>query len=290
MNWINKLERKFGQYAISNLMLYITIMYAVGFLIVMINPTFYYQYLTLDANAILHGQIWRIFTFIMEPPTDSLIWIIFSLSLYYFIGSNLERVWGSFRFNLYFFSGVIFHVIAAIIVYLVTGISMQMGTTYLNLSLFLVFAALFPDVQFMLYFIIPVKVKWLAILDLIMFGYAILQAFMPAYGGDPTFGILYKANALAAVVSLLNFLLFYFGTRKLSPYNPKQMKRKREFQQNIRRAERPMQIHPNGAKHRCAVCGRTELDDENLEFRYCSKCNGNYEYCQEHLFTHKHVE
>lgn len=290
MNWINKLERKFGQYAISNLMLYITIMYAVGFLIVMINPTFYYQYLTLDANAILHGQIWRIFTFIMEPPTTSLIWIIFSLSLYYFIGSNLERVWGSFRFNLYFFSGVIFHVIAAIIVYLVTGISMQMGTTYLNLSLFLVFAALFPDVQFMLYFIIPVKVKWLAILDLVMFGYAILQAFMPAYGGNPTFGIMYKANALAAVVSLLNFLIFYFGTRKLSPYNPKQMKRKREFQQNIRRAERPMQIHPNGAKHRCAICGRTELDDENLEFRYCSKCNGNYEYCQEHLFTHKHVE
>jgi hypothetical protein len=208
-------------------------MYAVGFLIVIINPTFYYQYLTLDANAILHGQIWRIFTFIMEPPTTSLIWIIFSLSLYYFIGSNLERVWGSFRFNLYFFSGVIFHVLAAIIVYLVTGISMQMGTTYLNLSLFLVFAALFPDVQFMLYFIIPVKVKWLAILDLVMFGYAILQAFMPAYGGDPTFGIMYKANALAAVVSLLNFLIFYFGTRKLSPYNPKQMKRKREFQQNI---------------------------------------------------------
>ena len=189
MNWINKLERKFGRYAISNLMLYVTIMYAVGFVIVLINPTFYYQFLTLDAEAILHGQIWRIFTFIMEPPTTSLLWIIFSLSLYYFIGTNLERAWGSFRFNLYFFSGVLFHVIAAVLVYLLTGISMQMGTTYLNLSLFLVFAALFPDVQFMLYFVIPVKVKWLAILDLVLFGYAILQAFMPVYGGDAVYGI-----------------------------------------------------------------------------------------------------
>jgi hypothetical protein len=89
MNWINKLERKWGRFAISNLMLYVTIMYAAGFFIVLINPTFYYQYLTLDAQAILHGQIWRIFTFIMEPPTTSFIWIIFSLSLYYFIGCNL---------------------------------------------------------------------------------------------------------------------------------------------------------------------------------------------------------
>ena len=167
---------------------------------------------------------------------------------------------------------------------------MQMGTSYLNLSLFLVFAALFPDVQFSLYFIIPIKVKWLAYLDIALFAYTVLQAFMPTYGGDPVFGVYYKANAVAAVVSLLNFLIFFLSTRKASPYNPKQMKRKHEFKQNIRRAERPMQMYPNGARHRCAICGRTELDDENLEFRYCSKCNGNYEYCQEHLFTHKHVE
>ena len=290
MNWINKLERKFGKYAIPNLMLYVTIMYAVGFVILMINPTFFYDYLILDAGAILRGQIWRIFTFIMYPPNTSLFWIIFSLSLYYFIGSNLERVWGTFRFNLYFFSGVLFHVAAALLVYILTGISMPMGTTYLNLSLFLVFAALFPDVQFSLYFIIPIKVKWLAMLDAALFGYTILQAFMPAYGGDPLAGVIYKARALAAFVSLLNFLIFFVGTRKASPYTPKQMKRKREFKQNIRRAERPAKVYMNGARHQCAVCGRTELDDENLEFRYCSKCNGNYEYCQDHLFTHKHVE
>jgi len=290
MNWINKLERKFGRYAIPNLMFYIIMMYAVGFVILLINPTFFLQYLTLDAAAVLRGQIWRIFTFIMEPPNTSLFWILFSLYLYYFIGKNLEMVWGSFRFNLYFFSGVLFHVIAAILVYLLTGLSLPMGTHYLNLSLFLVFAALFPDVQFSLYFIIPIKVKWLALLDVAFFVYAVMQAFMPTYGGNPLYGIYYKANALAAVVSLLNFLLFFVSSRKASPYSPKQMKRKRDFQQNIKRAERPMTTYVNGARHRCAVCGRTELDDENLEFRYCSKCNGNYEYCQDHLFTHKHVE
>ena len=290
MNWINKLERKFGKYAISNLMFYVTIMYAAGFLICVINPAFYLQYLTLDAQAILHGQIWRIFTFIMEPPNTSWLWIIFSLLLYYYIGNNLERAWGAFRFNLYFFSGVLFHVAAAILVYLITGMSLSMGTTYLNLSLFLVFAFLYPDVQFTLYFVIPIKVKWLALLDVIIFAYGILQAFMPAYGGDPVYGIVYKANALAAFVSLLNFLIFFLSTRKSSAYTPGQIKRKHEFKQNIRRAERPVQMYPGGARHRCAVCGRTELDDENLEFRYCSKCHGNYEYCQDHLFTHKHVE
>ena len=290
MNWINKLERKYGRYAISNLMFYVIMMYAVGFVILLINPTFFYEYLTLDAEAVIHGQIWRIFTFIMDPPNASLFWILFSLSLYYYIGKNLELVWGAFRFNLYFFSGVLFHIIAAILVYLLTGLSLPMGTTYLNMSLFLVFAALFPDVQFSLYFIIPIKVKWLALLDIIIFGYSVLQAFMPAYGGNPVYGIHYKANALAAIVSLLNFLIFFLSTRKASPYSPKQMKRKNEFKRNIRHAERPVHMYENGARHRCAVCGRTELDDENLEFRYCSKCNGNYEYCQDHLFTHKHVE
>lgn len=289
MNWLNKLERKFGRYAIPNLMNYIIVLYAAGFVLNMLNPTFYYQYLSLNAEAILHGQIWRVVTFIIEPPSYSLIWILFALSLYYFIGRELEHAWGAFRFNLYFFSGMLFHVAAAILVYLLTGLSLPLGTTYLNLSLFLVFAALYPDVQFMLYFIIPVKAKWLALLDGIFFLYAVVQAFLPAYGGGP-YGIIYKANALAAVVSILNFLIFFLSSRYAKPYAPNQLKRKREFRKNVRQASRPVQMYGNGAKHRCAVCGRTELDDEGLEFRYCSKCSGNLEYCQDHLFTHTHVK
>ena len=290
MDWISKLERKYGRYAIPNLITYIIILYGAGFVLNIINPYFYGQYLSLDAAALLRGQIWRAVTFIIDPPSSSVIWIIFALSLYYLIGRQREMTWGAFRFNLYFFSGMLFHVIAALLVYVTTGISLPLSVWYLNMSLFFAFAALYPNVQFLLFFAIPVKVKYLALLDGLYFAYAVLQAFLPAYGGNALFGIYYKANAVGAVVSILNFLFFFLGSRNMRPYSPKQLKRKREFQKNIRKAQRPVQMYPNGARHRCAVCGRTELDDPNLEFRYCSKCSGNHEYCQDHLFTHTHIK
>lgn len=290
MNWLNKMERKFGRYAIPNLMNYIIALYVAGFVLNMINPTFYAEFLSLDASAILRGQIWRVVTFIIQPPSNSIIWVFFAIMLYHFIGRQLEMAWGTFRFNVYFFAGVLFHVIAAILTYVLTGIVLPMGTGYLNLSLFLVFAALYPDMQFLVYFVIPIKAKWLAWLDGILFLYTILQAFLPSYGGNPFYGVYYKANALAAFVSLLNFLIFFLSSRNVKPYSPKQMKRRMDYQKNVRQAQRQEQTYAGGAKHRCAVCGRTELDDPNLEFRYCSKCKGNYEYCQEHLFTHIHVE
>lgn len=289
-NWLDKMERKFARYAIPNLMYYVIILYAVGFVLSRVNPSFYYQYLSLDAKAILHGQIWRIATFIIQPPSNSLLFIVFALYLYYMLGQELERAWGTFRFNVYFFSGMLFHVVAALLAYALTGLSFQMDTWYLNMSLFFAFAALYPNVQFLLFFVIPVKAKVLALIDGLYFLYAVVQAFLPAYGGSSVYGIYYKANALAAVVSLLNFLIFFLSSRNMRPYSPKQVRRRREFQHKMRQAQRPVQTYANGAKHRCAVCGRTELDDPNLEFRYCSKCNGNYEYCQDHLFTHTHVQ
>ena len=120
-NWLDKLERKFSRYAIPNLMTYIIILYVAGFVLNLINPTFYSQFLSLDAGKILQGQIWRIVTFIIQPPSDSLIFIVFVLYLYYMIGKQLEAAWGAFRFNLYFFSGMLFIVIGAILAYLLTG-------------------------------------------------------------------------------------------------------------------------------------------------------------------------
>ena len=137
MNWLNKMERKFGRYAIPNLMNYIIALYVTGFVLNMSNPAFYDRFLSLDASAVLRGQIWRVLTFIIQPPSNSIIWVFFALMLYHFIGNQLEMTWGTFRFNVYFFSGVIFHVIAAIITYVLTGIVLPMGTGYLNLSLFL---------------------------------------------------------------------------------------------------------------------------------------------------------
>lgn len=289
MNWISKLERKFGRYAIPNLMFYIIVLYAVGFVLNLINPLIYYQYFSLDASAILRGQVWRIVTFIIQPPDTSLLFVLLTLYLYYFIGRELEYAWGSFRFNLYFLMGVIFHVIAAMITYFVLGISLPMDTFYLNMSLFFAFAAIYPNQQFLLFMVIPIKVKYLAFLDAAYFAYTIIQAFLPAYGGNPYVGIIYQARALAAFVSILNFLIFFFSSRNMKRFSPREVQRKHAYHKSVREGQ-AKQMTYGDSKHRCSVCGRTELDDENLEFRYCSRCNGNYEYCQEHLFTHEHVK
>ena len=289
MKWMNKLERKFGKYAIPNLMWYVILLYTVGFVIDLINPALYYEHFALNAEAILHGEIWRIVTFLLQPPDSSVLFMIFALYLYYMIGRQLEYAWGTFRFNLYFFMGVIFHVLAALITYFITGLSLPLGTFYLNLSLFFAYAAMYPNQEFLLFMVLPIKVKYLAILDGVYFGYTILQAFLPAYGGNVLFGSIYKANALAAFVSVLNFLIFYFSTKDVKRFGPKEIHRRQKYRREVQQGKNS-RMDGRGAKHRCAVCGRTELDNPNLEFRYCSKCNGNYEYCQDHLFTHEHVK
>ncbi len=290
MKLLNKLERKFGKYAISNLMFYIVILYIVGFVLNLVSPAFYASYLSLNMAAVLQGQVWRLITFIIQPPNTNLLFVIFTLYLYYMIGRQLEYAWGAFRFNFYYFIGVLFHIIAALLAYFIFKISLPMGTYYLNMSLFFAYAALYPNQQFYLMGILPIKVKWLAWIDAAYFGYTILQAFLPSYGGQTgIYGSFYKAAALEAFVSLLNFLVFFLMTRNMKKYSPKEIKRRRTYRKEVQRTREQAQ-YANGAKHRCTVCGRTELDDENLEFRYCSKCNGNYEYCQDHLFTHEHIK
>ena len=273
MNLLDKLERKFGRYAIHNLMYYIIILYALGYVIVTFVPQFYVQYLSLDPTMILRGQIWRIITFIIYPPNTGLFYFLISMYLYYSIGRILEAQWGAFRFNLYFFTGVLLHVVAAFISCYVFGanIGPAFGTYYLNYSLFFAFAATYPDMQFLLFFIIPIKAKWLAIFDGAYFLYGLM------FGG--------MADRIAIIMSLLNFLVYFLMTRG-GKYNPKEIRRKQQFHAQMREASQPPK---QGWRHRCAVCGRTDADDPNLVFRYCSKCEGDYEYCQDHLYTHQHV-
>lgn len=290
MNWISKLERKFGRFAIPNLMYYIIILYGIGFVLDYLNPYFYIQYLSLNASEILHGQIWRIVTFLIQPPSNHLIFLIIALYFYYMIGKVLEQTWGAFRFNLYFFTGVLFHVIAALVLYLFSGQVYMLGTSYLNLSLFFAFAAVYPDMEFLLFYILPVKAKWLAWIDGFFFIWTIVQGFLPSYGGTYSS---YRASAFAAAVSILNFVIFFISTRNYARISPVQQKRRREFKRQMKsRPQNHYAAQQDGRvpKHRCAVCGRTDLDHPELEFRYCSKCNGNYEYCQDHLFTHEHVK
>lgn len=288
---LDKLERKFGRYAIKNLMRYIIVLYAIGFFLSIFWPGVYYTYFCLDAEKILHGQIWRILTFLLNSPSDNPFFVIFTLYFYYILGDTLEKAWGSFRFNLYYLTGILGTVLAAIIVYLLTGLSgpyeFYMDTYYINMSLFLAFATILPDQRVLLFFIIPIKMKWLAIVDVVL----LVLTFI-ASGWS---------TRICIIVALINFFCYFISYMRNRGATPQQAYRRHNYRKATRQGAYSSYTAPNqntgrnrtGGKqvsvHRCAVCGRTELDDPNLEFRFCSKCNGNYEYCQDHLFNHTHV-
>lgn len=293
MKLLDKLEKKFGRYAIKNLMYYIILLYALGFAIMVFQPDFYYNWLSLDASMILKGQVWRIVTYIIYPPSGSLFTILISLYFYYTVGMMLERQWGTFRFNLYFFTGVLLHALSAIIIYLIWGTVLYMGTYYLNLSMFFAFAAMFPNMQVLFMWLIPIKMKYLAWIDGIYFIVTIAAGFLSdhiSYGMAQrliSFGIIpSKSYAVMALVSLLNFLLYATSFNSVHRMNPKEVYRRKAYEQKMQKAEPPK----NMPRHKCAICGRTEKDFPDLEFRFCSKCEGTYEYCQDHLFTHEHVK
>lgn len=296
MKFLDKLERKYGRYAIPHLMKYITILYALGFFLELFQPGFYTSYLSLDARMIVEElQIWRIFTFIIYSPTSNALVIFFSLYLYYMIGTLLERQWGAFRFNLYYFSGMVFHVLASLIVYFVFDQVLIMGTVYLNLSMFFAFAMFYGNMQFLLFFIIPIKLKWLAMMEGIYFGITIISGLFIDLMSPEMIQSLWKAGLLtskaasvAALVSILNFLIFASSMKNGRSVGPREVYRRKVYVQKVEKAQKEQMS--NGYRHKCTICGRTEKDDENLEFRYCSKCAGNHEYCQEHLFTHVHIE
>lgn len=296
MNFFDKLERKYGKYAIRNLMKYIIVLYIIGWAIEIINQDFYNDILALNIGAVLHGEVWRLVTFIIMPPQNtSYFFMIFSLYLYYVLGTNLERVWGAFKFNVYFFMGVIFHIIAAFIIYFIWGISWPLTTYYLNMSLFFAFACVYPDMELLLFFILPIKIKWLAIIDGVYFGATIFFGFFIKYLPAATQLSLLKVLlnlgivplpqiAVAALVSLLNFVVFFFMTRNYKRVSPKEIHRRNSYRKQV------VHSRSQASVHKCDICGRTSIDYPELSFRYCSKCAGNHEYCQDHLFTHEHIK
>ena len=286
MKLLNKLERKYGRYAIHNLMKYVVMLYGIGLVIGTIAPGLYNVGLSLNFDMIKKGQVWRLITFII--PNVSIYDILFvalAAYLYYMIGNALERAWGAFRFNVYFFSGVIFNILASWITYLLTGVSISPSLDYVYGTMFFAFAALYPNTQFLLYFLIPVKAKYLAWFDAALYIIMVIQYIMSKN---------YYA-IIPVVVSMANFLIFFFTTRNYRRISPKEFERKARFRRQMNAGRNTgntttQRGHTVITRHKCAVCGRTELDDDRLEFRFCSKCDGNYEYCMEHLFTHEHVK
>ena len=285
MKFIDKLERKFGRFGIPNLTIYMIVCYVIGYALMIVNPGIL-NWLSLEPAYILRGQVWRLVTWVLYPPsTSGVLWFAIAVLFFYYpIGTSLERTIGTFKYTLYILSGVIFTILGAFILYFLLGGNVLVGnvfsTYYISLSTFLAYAMCYPDMQVLLMFIIPVKMKWMAIFYVVIVVYEMIQYVMA--------GAWYLV--IPIVASLLNFIIFYFGTKDFSRYNPKEIHRRNEF----RRAMEPQGRMKSGSgsvtKHKCAICGRTELDDPNLEFRFCSRCNGNYEYCQDHLFTHTHVK
>lgn len=275
MNWFGKLERKLRKYAVKNLMLYITILYAVGLVINIVDPSFYWLHLSLNTSKILQGEVWRLVTFIVYPTSGGIFWSLVMTYVFYNIGSTLERIWGSFRFNVYFISGILFHIIGAIIVYFIWHGSALVTTEYLNWSLFIAFAATFPDTKFLLLYLIPIKAKVLGIIESLVFVFTFVIAIISKDW----------ATALMIVMCTLNFVVFFIITRKQQWASPKVMKQKVKFKTEMMAAQVKFGQH----NHKCTICGQTDIDNPDLEFRYCSKCLGGREYCMEHLYTHVHV-
>lgn len=266
MSLLDRLERKFGRYAIKGLPMHIVALNMLVYLLNWVQLTYTERslipYLVLEPSLILKGEVWRLVSYIFIPPMTSILWILFTLYFYYIVGTGLEHEWGSFKFNIYYFIGMIGTTVFAFIT------QTSATAVYLNLSVLLAFAYLFPNFGFNLFMFIPIKVKYLGWLAWIGIGYSVLS--------------LPLEQKLYPIIPVLNFFLFFgkdifirYKTRGHSIY------RKSKYQLSSR--EKPYM-------HKCTVCGITDKDDYKMEFRYCTTCEGDYEYCMEHLKNHEHIK
>ena len=262
-------------FGIPNLMRYIVIASAAFWLInAVYRPSMgqlpFLYYLQFDPALILRGQVWRIISFIFIPPSTGILAFI-AFYFYYWIGSTLENQWGTGQFTIYFFTGVILTVLYGFVIYFVTGRSVVLSSTYIYLSMFFSFAAMFPDMQVLFMFFIPVKMKYLALVDAAFF---LLSVFTTSFPEN-----------LLPVVAVLNFLIFC-GPELKAMLPRKQSRGTINFKRESARIRREQQ--DKLYNHKCAVCGRTDTEYPNLEFRYCSRCAGYHCFCSDHINNHIH--
>ena len=290
---MSKLRRSFERFCykhqrkgIPNLMLYIVVITAAIYLFsIAKNDYSLYFWLSFDRDMILKGQVWRLLTYVFLDFDSNLLWMAIGLICYYSLGTQIERVWGTLRFNLFYLCGVVMMDIYCMI------FNCYADVYYLNMSLFLAFATMFPDAQFMLFFIIPVRAWILAVFDLFIVLLGLLQ--MP-------FG---PAN-LFSVISIANYFLF-FGKDVVHVFPMSwRVRAARLFKKKAPQKAQPRTgtiPFPGGTSqrqapvradytHKCTVCGRTDRSHPELEFRYCSKCNGYHCYCQDHISNHEHIQ
>ncbi len=265
------------RFGIPNLMRVIVIGNALVYLLMMFSNPAALSFLAFNLDGVLHGEIWRIITYIFYPGYTSALGLMITLFFYYWIGSTLEQRWGTARFNLYYFSGVLLTVVGITIASLITGqygLTVA-GTGYVNLSMFLAFAVMFPEAQVLLFFIIPVKMKWLGILDGALFALEVISALI-------------HGNLIGVIVPLLALFNFFIFIWPEVHYHAQRSRYRRSRQTIQFKKAVQQQQREKGYHHKCSVCGRTDTDYPDLQFRYCSKCAGYHCFCQDHIFTHEH--
>ena len=238
------------------------------------------NFLTFNLHALLRGEVLRLVTFVFVPAYSSPFSLLISLYFYYWIGSTLERQWGTAKFNLYYISGALLTVLGVVLASLITGnpYLTAAGTGYVNLSMFFAFAFLFPDTTVLLFFILPVKMKWLAYLDGALFAFDIIKAI----------GAHNWAGVVLPIVALLNFAVFIWPEVHYLKERAKYQNSRKTVQFRQAQQQQAKQAQQQGYRHKCAVCGRTDTDYPDLQFRYCSKCVGYHCFCQDHIFNHVH--
>lgn len=310
---MKKLRQRFERFClrnhtkgIPNLMLYICLGSGVVTFVNMINGGYFlYDLLCFDKAAILQGQVWRLFSWLLTEQLGGGLLSVLFLYFFYRLGSAVERSIGTFKFNLFYLVGVVMMDVFAMVFCptdnviignmlvppeLFTAFYGNMAY-YLHLSMVLAFATMYPDSQFMIFFILPVKAWVIALVDLVMIGISVLNMCYP---------ILFFPHCLFPLIGLLNYFLFFgpdMGNLLPLTWRAKLQRRKNKSAAPHSSGPRVVQFTPpqrQEAKpnytHRCTVCGRTDVSNPELEFRYCSRCSGYHCYCQEHISNHTHVE
>lgn len=261
INWLYKF--KYTKRGIDHLMKYIVIIsavvYALRFVGIDLYPILYF-----DAGLILGGQIWRAVTFIFVTPNTSIIFAVFVFYFYYIIGETLEQQWGSFAFTVYY----LLNVAVSVILGLATG-GYIVNSYYINLAMFLAYGFSYPNNTVMLFMIIPLKMKYLAWI------YVAFEVLWVVTGAT-------LAQKLILLSGIISFIIFFW--QDIFVYL------RRFLKINKKTPVKPKKNPNLHVIHKCEVCGRTEADDKELQFRFCSRCKGFHEYCMEHLYTHQHYE
>ena len=254
-----RLERRIGRFAIPNLILFVVGGMGVLWLVRRMNP-YVEERLTLDIDAVLHGEVWRLVTFLAIPPPWSMWWVLIGLYMAWWIGSGLEQHWGSFRFNVYYFTGALATIASA---FVVGGGTNQ----FLNESLFLAFATLFPDVTILLMFILPIRVKWLGLAA------AAYLAYQFALGG--------VGMRIAIGAAMVNYLLFFSG-HWLGVLRGRQIQVRQKAKRETFKGNDPV-----FGQRTCAICGAREADGVDIRVCSCDKCGGQQRtLCLEHARNH----